>query len=95
MVGTKPQVFGGKAKSHRYVKGFKGGHETVKPRRRVGTIAVRPAEARTHVLYAGFTHHPYSGIEAMIFEMEPLAKAKRGSVFGEVLHRELGRSVFP
>ena len=95
MIGKDAAMFGRKAVGDGRLERLQRLHLTVEPALGAGTKAVRPAQPGAHMAYAEIAQPANRVIQAMVFEMKPLADSERGRVLVEVAQRQLRSAVFP
>src|SRR5919201_4339537 len=87
-------LHGGEAVREREAEVVERGHLAIEPLLPARPIAVRPRQACAQIRHAELAQPPHRFIEAVVFEMEPLADAYFGRVLREEPHRTFWRAIF-
>ena len=90
MVGAKSEIVRGVTEGERGIELIQHLHLAVVKRFGSGPQAIGPTKTSSELFYAKVSELLDSGLQTMIFEMEPLADAEFGSELGEVGGRQLG-----
>ena len=72
---TNSAVFWGETESDGKVERIKHLHLSIKPLIRIGTERIGPTQSGPELAHAQSAEMPSASLEAMVFEMEPLANA--------------------
>ena len=94
IVRRNAPVFGSKTKCQRDIEFLERVHLSIEPILRARAETVRPTQTCADIFHTEFSHPAHGLIEAVIFEMEPLADAELGSVLGKVSQRQLRCPIF-